>query len=37
MCKDKLNNEETKSQLWIWIIIAIVGVIAMWGVVLVEH
>lgn len=31
MCKDKLNNEETKSQLWIWIIIAIVGVIAMWG------
>ena len=32
MCKDKLNNEETKSRLWIWIIIAIVGVIAMWGV-----
>lgn len=31
MCKDKLNNEETKSQLWIWIIIAIVSVIAMWG------
>ena len=31
MCKDKLNNEETKSQLWIWIIIAIVGVIALWG------
>lgn len=31
MCKDKLNNEETKSRLWIWIIIAIVGVIAMWG------
>lgn len=31
MCKNKLNNEETKSRLWIWIIIAIVGVIAMWG------
>lgn len=31
MCKDKLNNEETKSRLWIWIIIAIVSVIAMWG------
>ena len=31
MCKDKLNNEETKSRLWIWIIIALVGVIAMWG------
>lgn len=31
MCKDKHNNEETKSQLWIWIIIAIVGVIALWG------
>lgn len=31
MCKDKLNNKETKSRLWIWIIIAIVGVIAMWG------
>ena len=31
MCKDKLNNEDTKSRLWIWIIIAIVGVIAMWG------
>lgn len=31
MCKDKLNNEETKSRLWIWIIIAIVGVIALWG------
>lgn len=31
MCNDKHNNEETKSQLWIWIIIAIVGVIALWG------
>ena len=31
MCKDKLNNEETKSRLWIWIIIAIIGVIALWG------
>ena len=31
MCNDKHNNEETESQLWIWIIIAIVGVIALWG------
>ena len=31
MCKDKTNKEETKSRLWIWIIIAIVGVIALWG------
>ena len=31
MCKDKTNKKETKSRLWIWIIIAIVGVIAMWG------
>ena len=31
MCNDKHNNEETKSQLWIWIIIAIVGVIGLWG------
>lgn len=31
MCKDKLNNEESKSRLWIWIIIAIIGVIALWG------
>ena len=31
MCNDKHNNKETKSQLWIWIIIAIVGVIALWG------
>ena len=30
MCKDKQNIEETKSLLWIWIIIAIIGVIAMW-------
>ena len=31
MCKDKTNKEEIKSRLWIWIIIAIVGVIALWG------
>ena len=31
MCKDKQNIEETKSLLWIWIVIAIIGVIAMWG------
>lgn len=31
MCKDKLNNEETKSRLWIWIVLAIIGVIAAWG------
>lgn len=31
MCNDKHNNEETKSRLWIWIIIAIIGVIALWG------
>lgn len=31
MCKDKTNKEETKSRLWIWIIIAIIGVIALWG------
>lgn len=31
MCKDKTNKEETKSRLWIWIIIAIIGVIAVWG------
>ena len=31
MCNDKHNNEETRSRLWIWIIIAIVGVIALWG------
>lgn len=31
MCNDKHNNEETKSRLWIWIIISIIGVIALWG------
>ena len=31
MCKDKQNIEETKSLLWIWIVIAIIGVIAMWS------
>ena len=31
MCNDKHNNEETKSQLWIWIIVAIIGVLAAWG------
>ena len=31
MCKDKLNNEETKSRLWIWIVVAIIGVLAAWG------
>ncbi len=31
MWNDKHNNEETKSRLWIWIIIAIIGVIALWG------
>lgn len=30
MCKDKQNNEETKSRLWIWIVVAIVGVLALW-------
>ena len=31
MCKDKQNIEGTKSLLWIWIVIAIIGVIAMWS------
>lgn len=31
MCNDKLNKKETKSRLWIWILIAIIGVIALWG------
>lgn len=31
MCKDKLNKEETKSRLWIWIVVAIIGVLAAWG------
>ena len=31
MCKDKTNNEETKSRLWIWIVVAIIGVLAAWG------
>ena len=31
MCNDKHNNEETKSRLWIWIIISIIGVIVLWG------
>lgn len=30
MCKDKQNNEEPKNPLWIWIIVAIIGVIALW-------
>ncbi len=30
MCKDKQNNKETKSRLWIWIVVAIVGVLALW-------
>ena len=31
MCNDKQNKEEPKSQLRIWIIVAIMGVIALWG------
>ena len=31
MCKDKQNNKETKSRLWIWIVVAIIGVLAAWG------
>ncbi len=31
MCKDKTNIEETKSRLWIWIVVAIIGVLAAWG------
>ena len=30
MCKDKIDKEETKSLLWGWIVLAIIGVIAMW-------
>lgn len=30
MCKDKQNKEETKFPLWIWIAVAIVGVILLW-------
>ena len=30
MCKDKQNKEESKSQLWIWIVVAIVGVVTLW-------
>lgn len=32
MCKDKIDKEETKSLLWVWIVLAIIGVIAMWSV-----
>ena len=31
MCKDKTNKAETKSRLWIWIVVAIIGVLAAWG------
>ena len=31
MCRDKTNKEETKSRLWIWIVVAIIGVLAAWG------
>ena len=31
MCKDKTNKEETKSRLLIWIVVAIIGVLAAWG------
>ena len=31
MCKDKTNKEETKFRLWIWIVVAIIGVLAAWG------
>ena len=31
MCKDKTNKEETKSRLWVWIVVAIIGVLAAWG------
>ena len=31
MCNDKQNKEESKSQLRFWIIVAIMGVIALWG------
>ena len=32
MCKDKTNKEETKARLWIWIVVAIIGVLAAWGI-----
>ena len=31
MCKNEQNKEGTKSRFWIWIVIAIIGVIALWG------
>ena len=31
MCKNEQNKEGTKSIFWIWIVIAIIGVIALWG------
>lgn len=31
MCNDKHNNEETKSRLWIWIVVAIGVVLVLWG------
>lgn len=31
MCKDKQNNKETKSRLWIWIVVAIGVVLVLWG------
>lgn len=32
MCKDNQNNNDTKSRLWVWIILAIIGVIAAWAI-----
>lgn len=31
MCNYKQNNNDHKSRLWIWIVLAIIGVIAAWG------
>lgn len=31
MCNYKQNNNDNKSRLWIWIVLAIIGVIAAWG------
>ena len=31
MCDDKQNKDESKSRLWLWIVVAIIGVIALWG------
>lgn len=31
MCEDKQNNKETKSRLWIWIVVAIGVVLVLWG------